>query len=96
MPEVERIRTVGPVQPGGEPVCSLTADAAATRAVPIDRLLERGALEPTASGYRIALPDGEASWRLANDFADEESACCPALRIEVQQRDGVVEIRASF
>ena len=97
MPEAgSAVRRVGPVEAGGEAICLLTADVAASRAAPIDLLLEHGSLETTESGYRIALPPGEASWQLANDFADEESACCPALSIEIERRDDGVEVRASF
>lgn len=94
--EFGRVRVIEPRDPGGEPVCLLTPAVARSRAAPIDHLLAHGSFESIESGYRIRLPGGGGSWGLANQFADEEALCCPALRLEVEERRGSVVLTATF
>ncbi len=77
-------------------MCLLTPEAARRRGVPIDRLLHHGTLEPTEGGYEIRLPAGEGAWALANEFADEESECCPSLAIEIEADPEATVVRAWF
>jgi len=92
----ERSRRIEPSDPGGEPVCLLTADGVRERRVPIDRLLESGELTPLPDGYEIRLPPGNESWAVANAFADEEANCCPALTLEVAETETTVMLAARF
>lgn len=91
-----RVRRIEASDPGGEPICLLTPDAARRRHVPVNRLLEEGTLEPLESGYLIRLPAGERTWVLANEFAEEEADCCAALTLEVAEGDDAVVVSATF
>ena len=91
-----RIRRIEPADPGGEPVCLLTQEQARARLVPIDRLLALGTFEPRAAGYEIRLPPGEEYWVLANDFAEEEAACCASLTLAVEERGDATVVTATF
>lgn len=93
---LDRTRRIAPADPGGEPVCLLTAEGARERLVPIDRLLEHGELRSLDSGYEIRLPPGDASWELANLFAEEEARCCAALALEVAERQDAIVVTAWF
>ena len=95
MPSV-RTRRIEPADPGGEPVCLLTQEDARARRVPIDRLLALGTIKPKEAGYEIRLPRGEENWTLANEFAEEEAACCASLGLEVEERDGATVVTATF
>ena len=94
--QARRSRRIEPRDPGGEPVCLLTPEAARRRRVPIDHLLSHGIFEQSEAGYEISLPLGETYWALANDFAEEEAKCCAALAIAVEERDTGIVVRASF
>ena len=91
-----RTRRIEPAEPGGEPVCLLTAEGARNRKVPIDRLLALGEFEPAAAGYRIRLPPGDESRALAHEFVQEEAACCASLALEVAERGEAIVVSASF
>lgn len=91
-----RVRHIEPIDPGGEPVCLLTPEVARSRRVPIDRLLTHGTFEPSESGYEVRLPPGEEYWTLANEFAEEEAACCAALGLDIEEQDAGIVLRASF
>lgn len=91
-----RARRIEPSDPGGEPVCLLTAEGARERRVPIDRLLEDGEMQPLDNGYEIRLPPGEGYWALANAFAEEEAHCCAALTLEVAESDAAILVSARF
>lgn len=90
-----RKRRIEPIDRHGEPVCLLTADAARTRRVPIDRLLQDGDLILGGTGYEIRLPRGERYWTLANQFAEEEAACCRWLQLDVEESATGTTVRAA-
>ena len=50
-----------------------------------------------ANPHRAAVPPRATSiWTLANDFADEEAACCASLTLEVDERDDATVVAATF
>lgn len=77
-------------------MCLLTAEVARTRRVPIDRLLMDGTFEPAEAGYVIRLPPTEQHWALANQFAEEEAACCAALALSIAEEDSAIVLTAAF
>jgi len=91
-----RRRHIAPTDPGGEPVCVLTAEGARGRRVPIDRLLELGEMRASGNGYEIRLPAGDEHWTLANAFAEEEAGCCAAMAFEVTESDTAILLVATF
>lgn len=90
-----RLRRIEATDAGGELICLLTAEGAHDREAPIDRLLELGEFTLTATGYEVRLPAGDAPWMLASRFIEEEAACCASLALEIEERDGMVVVRAT-
>lgn len=95
MLEPVRQRHIAPSDPGGEPVCLVTAEAARRREAPIDRVLEEGEFSVTESGYVVRLPASDSNWTLANRFVEEEASCCASLDLLVEERDGEITVLAS-
>lgn len=91
-----RQRHIAPTDPGGEPVCILTAEGARGRRVSIDRLLEHGEMRTLGTGYEIRLPTGDEHWALANAFAEEEAGCCAAMAFDVTESDLAILLIATF
>lgn len=88
-----RVRRIEPADPGGEPICLLTAEGARNRRVTVDHLLGHGTLEFEGAGYEIRLPPGDEYWALANEFADEEAACCSSLAFDIYDLDTAIVVR---
>jgi len=95
MPEPVRQRQISAADPGGEPLCLLTAEGARKREVPIDRLLERGTFTVTPTGYEVRLPASDTIWTLADRFIEEEASCCATLDLLVEERNGEITVLAS-
>lgn len=96
MADAARHRSIVAADPGGEPICSLTAAQASRRTAPIDRLLVIGTFTAGEQGYEIQLPGGDDGWALAERFLEEESACCPSFEFEAVDEGTAVTIRASY
>ena len=90
-----RRRRIEPRDPGGEPICLLTAEGAHHRRAPIDRLLEDAGYQSTERGYEIQLARGEQQWTLANQFIEEEAQCCASFGFEVTEDEDAIVVRAS-
>ncbi len=95
MAKLPRRRTISATDPGGEPICTLTPGAAAARSAPIDRLIARGRLDVLGDGYEIRLARDERAWRMAEQFIEEEAACCPAFAFEAAEEGDTVVVRAA-
>lgn len=70
-----RVRRIEPTDPGGEPVCQLSAEGARRRRVPVDRLLTPHTWDANASRNRLqdtaAARPGVAASRCSQPFRME-------------------------
>jgi hypothetical protein len=81
---VERHLYVAPQDAEAEPVCLLTREWAARRAVSVDALLGRALREEAlADGIAYYLSGGDQTWQDVTTFIAEEGECCPFLAFEV-------------
>jgi len=87
-----RMRHLDPVDPVGEPVCSLTAGTARRRRAPIDRLLAVGHYRAIDEGYEIRLPRTDSWWDLASAFVEEEASCCASFGFTVTEQDDEIVV----
>lgn len=90
-----RTLTLEAIEPGPDPVCLLTRDEAALRAVPPDAFFDRAEYGPTDDGYVASLPRSDAMWAMASAFIEEERRCCPTLAFALVEHDDRITLRAA-
>jgi hypothetical protein len=75
--------TFAPLNPGAEPICSLTREEAFFRVEPPDRLLlEASSTKATPRGIEYTFSSSEAMIERLVTFIHEEMECCPFLEFE--------------